>query len=156
MEETNILIAMNKPDDVLLTMRALEKNGIGGEVVVASDGAEALDYLLGAVVHDGGERGDEPNLILLDTRLPKIDGLELLSYIREDERTRSLSVAVLTSDERERGVIAGHGLRVDLFIEREIDFTRFSRKFRRLRLLLEGGDSSPGQHDVNVTAGELP
>lgn len=147
MEETNILIAMNKPDDVLLTMRALEKNGIGGEVVVASDGAEALDYLLGAVVHDGGERGDEPNLILLDTRLPKIDGLELLSYIREDERTRSLSVAVLTSDERERSVIAGHGLRVDLFIEREIDFTRFSREVRRLRLLLEEGDSSPGQHD---------
>ncbi|HSK98759.1 MAG TPA: response regulator [Rubrobacteraceae bacterium] len=154
MTEKNILIAMDKPDDVLLTLRALEKNGIDAEVVVASDGAEVLEYLRGAVVNAGSELGDEPNLVLLDPRLPKVDGLELLRYIRQDERTSSLRVVVLTSDERERGVIAEYGLRVDLFIEREVDFARYSREFRRLRPLLDGS-VLPSGSSVNLTAGEL-
>jgi two-component system response regulator len=135
MEERTILLVEDDPNDVLLTLRALKKNSIGGEVVVARDGVEALEYLFGA--NSERDTGVIPQLVLLDLRLPKIDGVEVLRCLREKDRTRSLPVVIMTSSEGERGMIAGYGLRADLCIERAVDFARFSRELRRLKPLLD-------------------
>ena len=152
MKANSILVAINNPDDALLVLRALKKNGMGGEVVVTRDGAEAFDHLLGE--DDQRDIGVMPDVVLLDLRLPKIDGLELLGRVRSNERTRSLPVVVLASDERDRDVIAAHGLRVDLVIKKEVDFVRFSQELRRLRTLLDKGGLSSRQRPSHATLSE--
>jgi two-component system response regulator len=103
-----ILLVEDNPDDEALTRRALAKNSIQNEVLVAHDGAEALDYLLGTGAHAGHPIA--PEVILLDLKLPKVDGLEVLRRIRADDRTRLLPVVILTSSREERDLISGYGL----------------------------------------------
>src|SRR5271163_5244060 len=97
MRQPVILLVEDNPDDEALTMRALRKNNITNEIVVARDGAEALDYLFGQGAHAGRDTGLQPALILLDLKLPKVDGFEVLRKLRADRRTRLLPVVILTS-----------------------------------------------------------
>lgn len=122
----------DNPDDEALTRRALVKNNIQNEVLVAHDGAEALDYLLGTGAHAG--RPIAPEVVLLDLKLPKIDGLEVLRRIRADERTRLLPVVILTSSREERDVISGYGLGANSYIRKPVDFGQFVEAVRQLGL----------------------
>ena len=127
-----ILLVEDNPDDEALTRRALVKNNIQNEVLVAHDGAEALDYLLGTGAHAG--HPISPEVILLDLKLPKIDGLEVLRRIRADERTRLLPVVILTSSREERDVISGYGLGANSYIRKPVDFGQFVEAVRQLGL----------------------
>src|SRR5262245_43328961 len=103
-----ILLVEDNPDDEALTLRAFQKNNIGNPVVIARDGVEALDYLFATGAHQGRDTGDLPQVMLLDLKLPRIDGLEVLRRVREDERTRLLPVVILTSSKEERDLIEGY------------------------------------------------
>jgi DNA-binding response OmpR family regulator len=132
MRQRMILLVEDNPDDEALTRRALAKNNIQNEVVVARDGAEALDYLFGA-----GKRGDPhpiPEVVLLDLKLPKVDGLEVLRRIRAEERTRLLPVVILTSSKEERDLIAGYGSGANSYIRKPVDFGQFVEAVRQLGL----------------------
>lgn len=136
MKDETILLVDDNPDDRLLTRRALRKSGIGHKVVVARDGAEALDYLLGS---DGNaEQGIDgvPQLVLLDVKLPKVDGLEVLRRLRADERTRCLAIVIMTSCNREQDGIDVYGSQADRCITRHVDFAQFSRAVGQLKPLL--------------------
>lgn len=122
-----ILLVEDNPDDVELTIRALKKNNIGNEIKVASDGAEALDYLRGAGKYQGRDPGEMPALILLDLKLPKIDGLEVLRMIRADDRTRLLPVVILTSSKEEQDLVRGYSLGTNSYVRKPIDFNEFTK-----------------------------
>jgi two-component system, response regulator len=102
MNDKIILLVEDSPDDEALTLRALKKNNIRNEVVVARDGAEALDYLFGLHAYEGRDTSLLPQVVLLDLKLPKVDGLAVLRAIRGDERTKRLPVVILTSSKQER------------------------------------------------------
>jgi len=127
-----ILLVEDNPDDVTLTMRALKSNNITNEVVVANDGAQALDYLFGA----GGSAGPEelPAVVLLDLKLPKVNGLEVLQRIRADEGTRLLPVVILTSSDEERDVIQGYSLGANSYVRKPVDFVEFTEAAKQLGL----------------------
>lgn len=126
-----ILLVEDNPDDEALTLRALKKNNITNEVVVARDGAEALDYLLGA-----GKNGQavRPQVILLDLKLPKIDGLEVLRRIRADQRTKLLPVVILTSSNEERDRLQGYDIGANSYVRKPVDFVQFTEAVRQLGL----------------------
>src|ERR1700689_3931828 len=105
-----ILLVEDNPDDEALTLRALKKNNITNEVVVARDGAEALDYLFGTGAYAGRDISIQPQVTLLDLKLPKIDGLEVLKRLRADERTKLLPIVILTSSTEEQDRLKGYGL----------------------------------------------
>lgn len=125
-----ILLVEDNPDDVALTLRALKKSNIANEVVVAEDGARALDILFGA----SGAEGAHPAVILLDLKLPKLDGLEVLRRLREDERTKLLPVVILTSSKEESDLIQGYSLGANAYIRKPVDFVQFSDAVRELGL----------------------
>jgi len=127
-----ILLVEDNPDDEALTRRALAKNNIQNEVLVAHDGAEALDYLQGTGAHAGHPIA--PEVILLDLKLPKVDGLEVLRRIRADDRTRLLPVVILTSSREERDLISGYGLGANSYIRKPVDFQQFVEAVRQLGL----------------------
>ncbi len=135
MDDRIILLVEDNPDDELLTLRALKKNGIGSEVAVVRDGAEALDYLFGTGAYAWRDAAVMPRLVLLDLKLPRIDGLGVLGRLRSDERTRYLPVVVLTSCEGEYEMVSGSGSHADGCIRKTVDFTEFSRDIRRLERL---------------------
>lgn len=128
-----ILLVEDNPDDQALTLRAFKKNRIANEVVVAHDGAEALDYLFGTG-GDGSGGPVLPELVLLDLKMPKVDGLEVLRRIRSDERTRLLPVVILTSSNEERDLVEGYGLGANSYIHKPVDFEQFSEAIRQLGL----------------------
>lgn len=128
-----ILLVEDNPDDEALTLRALQKNNILNEVVVARDGAEALDYLLGHSTQTANAR-TVPTLILLDLKLPKIDGLEVLRCLRADERTELLPVVILTSSKEEQDIINGYSLGANSYIRKPVDFAQFTEAVRQLGL----------------------
>jgi two-component system response regulator len=134
MNEKIILLVEDNPDDEALTIRALKKNNIRNEVVVAHDGAEALDYLFGLGAHAGRETTVLPELVLLDLKLPKFDGLEVLRRIRGDERTKRLPVVILTSSKEERDLLAGYDLGANSYVRKPVDFTAFAEAVRQLGL----------------------
>lgn len=134
MDNKIILLVEDNPDDEALTLRALTKNNITNDVVVARDGVEALDYLLGAGKYAGRDTSVMPQLILLDLKLPKIDGLEVLRRIRADERTRLLPVVILTSSNDEKDRINGYGLGANSYVRKPVDFTQFIDAVRQLGL----------------------
>ena len=111
MKERSILLVEDNPDDEALAMRALRKNNILNEVVVARDGAEAVDYLFGTGSYAGRDMGIMPSVILLDLKLPKIDGLEVLRRLRADERTKLIPVVILTSSREDEDLIKGLQIR---------------------------------------------
>jgi two-component system response regulator len=125
MEEKTILLVEDNPDDVDLTLRAFKKNNIFNKVVIARDGAEALDYLMGTGIHVGRDVRDLPVVILLDLKLPKISGLEVLRQIRSNEITKLLPVVILTSSSEENDIINGYKLGANSYIRKPVDFNQF-------------------------------
>lgn len=120
-----ILLVEDNPDDEALTLRALKKNNITNKIVVARDGVEALDYLFGTGMYAGRDTGVEPELILLDLKLPKIDGFEVLKKLRADERTQLLPVVILTSSKEQQDVVNGYGLGANSYVRKPVDFQDF-------------------------------
>ncbi len=134
MEDKVILLVEDNPDDVALTLRALEKNNIANKIVIASDGVEALDYLFKRDSYAGRDAGESPAVIMLDLKLPKMDGLEVLKHIRSDERTKLLPVVILTSSKEEQDIINGYKLGANSYIRKPVDFDQFSEAVRQLGL----------------------
>ena len=129
-----ILLVEDTPDDVKLTLRALQNCNIANKVVVAGDGLEALNYLLGAGAHAGRDLSDCPAVVLLDLKLPKIDGLELLRRMRADHRTKLLPVVVLTSSKEEQDIVTSYDLGANSYVRKPVDFTQFAEAVRTLGL----------------------
>ena len=129
-----ILLVEDNPDDEVLTLRAFKKNNIGNEVVVARDGAEALNYLFGAGAYSGRDARVVPAVTLLDLKLPKIDGLEVLQRIRADDRTKLMPVVILTSSKEEQDLINGYKLGANSYIRKPVDFGQFVDAIRQLGL----------------------
>ena len=122
-----IVLVEDNPDDQTLTLRALKKQNVANEIVVLNDGVEALEFLL-------DPDKPLPNLVLLDLKLPKLDGLQLLRRLRSEERTRVLPVVVLTSSDEDRDVIEGYRLGANSYIRKPVDFNQFSEAVRQLGL----------------------
>jgi CheY-like chemotaxis protein len=134
MDEKIILLVEDNPDDVALTIRAFSKNNIGNKVVVAKDGVEALDYLFGTGLYAGRNMKELPVVILLDLKLPKIDGLEVLKRIRQNDLTRLLPVVILTSSAEELDKINGYKLGANSYVRKPVDFTQFTEAIKTLGL----------------------
>jgi CheY-like chemotaxis protein len=124
----------DNPDDQELTRRALEENDIANEIVVAQDGAEALDYLFGRGRWADRDLDVQPQLVLLDLKLPKVDGLEVLRRVRADERTARLPVIVLTSSREESDVAESYGSGANSYVRKPVDFTEFREAVRQVGL----------------------
>ena len=120
--EVEILLVEDNPNDVELTTRALRKHNLANKLHVAKDGAEALDYLFGA---DGTLKHEKPRVILLDLKLPKVDGIEVLRRIKSDERTKTIPVVVLTSSNQERDLKECYDLGVNSYITKPVEFESF-------------------------------
>ena len=129
-----ILLVEDNTDDVELTLRSLRKNNISNEVVVARDGAQALDYLFATGAYAGRDTSIMPTVILLDLKLPKIDGLEVLRRLRADERTQLLPVVIVTSSKEEQDMLNGYKLGANSYVRKPVDFVQFSEAVRQLGL----------------------
>ena len=130
MNDKTILLVEDNPDDEALTLRALMKNNFLNEVTVAHDGQEALDYFFG----EGASERPAPTLVLLDLKLPKIDGLEVLRRIRADPRTRLQPIVILTSSKEEQDIVNGYSLGANSYIRKPVDFSQFMEAVRQLGL----------------------
>jgi CheY-like chemotaxis protein len=134
MKEKTILLVEDNPDDEALTLHALEKNKIGNTVFVARNGAEALEYLFCTGPHSQRNPSDLPTVVLLDLKLPKIDGLEVLRRIRAEERTRLLPVVLLTSSNEEEDRLKGYSLGANSYVRKPVDFDDFMHAAGQLGL----------------------
>ena len=134
MNKKIILLVEDNQDDVELTMRALKKGNILNRVIVARDGAEALDYLFGAGIFAGRNTEERPQVVLLDLKMPKMDGLEVLQRIRADEKTRLLPVVVLTTSSEDKDRITSYRLGANSFVRKPVDFNEFTEAVRQLGL----------------------
>jgi two-component system response regulator len=134
MKDKVILLVEDNPDDEALTLRAFKKNNIKNGVVVARDGAEALDYLFGTGRHAGRDITDLPQVMLLDLKLPKVDGLEVLRRVRATEHTRLLPVVILTSSREEQDLMAGYRLGCNSYVRKPVNFDEFVEAARQLGL----------------------
>ncbi|MEK6607975.1 MAG: response regulator [Myxococcota bacterium] len=129
-----ILLVEDNPDDVELTLRAFKKNNITNAVVVARDGIEALDYLFATGAHAGRDVGALPQVVLLDLKLPRLDGLEVLRRIRADARTRILPVVILTSSTEDHDLVNGYSFGANSYVRKPVDFAEFVEAARQLGL----------------------
>ena len=129
-----ILLVEDNPDDVVLTRRALKRGKIVNKLVVASDGVEALDYLFATGTHTGRDLSVMPQVILLDLKLPKLDGLEVLKMIRTDERTKLLPVVILTTSNEQQDLIDSYSLGANSYVRKPVDFVQFSDAVKQLGL----------------------
>jgi two-component system, response regulator len=129
-----ILLVEDNLDDVELTLRALKKNNIKNDVKVVNDGAEALDYLFSTGRYAGRNAGEMPTVILLDLKLPKVDGLEVLRQIRADVRTRLLPVVILTSSKEEQDRLRSYSAGVNSYVRKPVDFMQFTEAVSQLGL----------------------
>jgi two-component system response regulator len=129
-----ILLVEDNPDDEILTLRALKKANVANRIEVVRDGAEALDFVFGAGNYAGRDTNDMPQLILLDLKLPKVSGLQVLEKIRSDERTRRIPVVILTSSTEEIDIKSGYDLHVNSFVSKPVNFQEFSDVVQRLGL----------------------
>lgn len=134
MNEKVILLVEDNPDDEVLTLDALEANRVGNKVVVARNGVEALDYMFGAGIWAGRTVVELPAVVLLDLKLPKIDGLEVLRRIRADERTRMTPVVILTSSNEDEDRLKGYSLGANSYVRKPVDFDEFVRAAGQLGL----------------------
>ena len=134
MEEKMILLVEDNPDDEALTLRALKKHNIGNKVFVVRDGAEALDFLFCTGKYSDRDPNDKPQVTLLDLKLPKVDGLEVLRRLRADERTQTLPVVILTSSNEEKDLIQGYKNGANSYVRKPVDFNEFLDAVRDLGL----------------------
>ena len=134
MENKIILLVEDNADDEALTLRALKKNNIGNKVFIVRDGAEALDFLFCTGVYADRDPGEMPQVTLLDLKLPKVDGLEVLRRLRADKRTYLLPIVILTSSNEEKDVIAGYQLGANSYVRKPVDFNEFLEAARQLGL----------------------
>jgi two-component system response regulator len=134
MDDRIILLVEDNPDDEALTLRAFKKSNIPTRVVVAHDGVEALDYLFATGTHAGRDDSENPSLVLLDLKLPKIDGLEVLKRIRDDERTQLLPVVILTSSKEDQDLRKVYSLGANSYIRKPVDFDKFMSAVLQLGL----------------------
>lgn len=149
MRGIDILLVEDNPGDLALTMRALARSNVANRVQVARDGAEALEFLFREGQHEGRGDGTDPAVILLDLKLPKVDGLEVLHRLKEDARTRHIPVVVLTSSGEQRDLVESYQLGVNSYIVKPVDFEQFAEAVRQIGfywLLLNqrpGGPAEP-------------
>lgn len=134
MSDKVILLIEDNPDDEALTLRALKKNNILNEVVVARDGEEALGYLFGTGKFEGRDTSVQPQVILLDLQLPKLSGLEVLKRLRADKRTALQPVVVLTTSSEETDIMASYGNGANSYIRKPVDFNQFIEAVKQLGL----------------------
>jgi CheY-like chemotaxis protein len=134
METKSILLVEDNPDDVDLTLRALKKNNIRNDVIVVNDGVEALDYLFGTGKYSGRDLTIMPAVILLDLKLPKIGGLEVLRILRSKDLTKLLPVVILTSSKEEQDIVKGYSLGVNSYVRKPVDFNQFAEAVSHLGL----------------------
>jgi two-component system response regulator len=134
MDEKLILLVEDNPDDEALTLRAFKKNNMKNKVVVVRDGEEALDFLFRRGAHAARNLAEIPEIILLDLKLPKIDGLEVLRQIRADPRTRLLPVVILTSSKEEQDMLEGYSQGANSYVRKPVDFNQFLEAVKQLGL----------------------
>lgn len=127
-----ILLVEDNPDDEELTQLAFREAGVAHTLIVARDGAEALGYLFGTDPHSGRDSGDWPVVILLDLKLPKVDGHEVLRRVRADERTRPIPVVVLSTSREDRDLATSYRLGANSYVRKPVDFDRFTEVMRQL------------------------
>jgi CheY-like chemotaxis protein len=128
----SILLVEDNPDDEALALRALKRHHIGNEIIVTRDGVEALDYLYGTGTYAGRDISIKPTVVLLDLKLPRLDGIEVLRGIRADERTKLLPVVVLTTSSEEQDMLDSYSLGCNSYIRKPVDFIQFSEAIRQL------------------------
>jgi two-component system response regulator len=136
--EVEILLVEDSPEDAELTIRALRRYKIANEIQVAEDGAEALDFLFCRGAFKDRLPSQVPRLVLLDLKLPKVSGMEVLRAIRGDERTKAIPVVVLTSSKEERDLIDGYKLGVNAYAQKPVDFEQFSETVRQIGMFCSG------------------
>ena len=134
MKAKKILLVEDNPDDQELILMALDDGQIPNEIVVLSDGAQALDYLFGKGVYAGRDVSDTPLFILLDLKLPKVNGLEVLQQLRADPRTSFIPVVILTSSNEERDVFASYQNRVNSYVRKPVEIDQFAEAVKKLKL----------------------
>ena len=134
MNEQTILLVEDNPGDEGLTLRSLKRSNIMNRVVVTRDGPDALDYLFARGAYAGRDATEEPQIVLLDLNLPKVNGLEVLRAIRADEKTRLLPVIILTSSKEDKDLIAGYASGANSYVVKPVDFNQFSEAVRQLGL----------------------
>ncbi len=129
-----ILLVEDNPNDAELTLRALRKNNVSNRIHVVRDGAEALEFIFGKGAYNGRSLKEGPKVILLDLKLPKVDGLEVLRQIKNDQQARKVPVVILTSSKEERDIVEGYRLGVNSYIVKPVDFAQFTEAVRQLGL----------------------
>jgi two-component system, response regulator len=134
MERKMILLVEDNPDDEALTLRALKKNNIGNEIAVVRDGAEAVEFLMCSGAYANRDPHEMPQVVLLDLKLPKLDGMEVLKRIRANEATRLLPVVILTSSKEEQDRLTGYSLGANSYVQKPVDFDQFIGAVRQLGL----------------------
>jgi len=134
MRGSTILLVEDNPDDEALTIRAFQKNNLTNAIVVARDGAEALEYLFGTGRYADHDPTDPPSLVLLDLKLPRVDGLEVLRQMRADPRTQAVPVVILTSSREENDILSGYRLGANSYVCKPVDFAEFLEATRQLGL----------------------
>ena len=134
MRTSTILLVEDNPDDEMLALRAFKKNNITNEVNVARDGVEALDFLFGRGAYQGRDLTQQPSLILLDLKLPKLDGLEVLKALRANEHTKLIPVVVKTTSKEEDDLVRSYTLGANSYIRKPVDFNQFIDAVRQVGL----------------------
>lgn len=127
-----ILLVEDNPDDEILTLRALRKNRLVNEIVVVRDGVEAIEFLFGEGAYADRNTQEQPQLILLDLKLPRMDGIEVLRRIRDDKRTKLIPVVILTTSDEERDKIESYTFHANSFVRKPVDFSQFSEAIRQI------------------------
>jgi CheY-like chemotaxis protein len=146
MKNKNILLVEDNLDDVILTLRVFKKSNIANEIIVAGDGVEALDYLFGTGKYKNRDTSIMPALILLDLKLPKMDGMEVLERMRADQRTKLLPVVILTSSTEEQDIIDSYGVGANSYIRKPVDFQKFVESIQHLELYWLLLNEAPPSH----------
>jgi len=149
MESKIILLVEDNPDDEALTLRSLNNSNVVNEIVTTRDGAEALDYLFGKGEYIGRDTRIMPEVVLLDLKLPKIDGLDVLRQIRSDQRTRFLPVVILTSSDEEQDLVESYKLGANSYVRKPVDFLQFAEAVRQLQLYWMLLNQPPPKHGSN-------